>query len=147
MNSEDNIRPPDEAITERLVDNNINIQFNDKDTYNDELNLVLELSKNEYNFSQEFEEQKEIDTIIQQSKTELEKYTPIKNKLNKILLFDKPNSGIYEYILSIIHLYETGYITYYYSNKTEYKNIFDILKSIRLTNDEFNSLKNLIIEE
>ena len=73
MNSEDNIRPPDEAITERLVDNNINIQFNDKDTYNDELNLVLELSKNEYNFSQEFEEQKEIDTIIQQSKTELEK--------------------------------------------------------------------------
>lgn len=197
MNSEDNIRPPDKVITERLVD--INIQYNkkhnkkhikkynkkhnknnnkednnenNKDKYineydnneyindytndyikdykeedDEQLKLILELSKNEYISSQEIEEQKEIDTIIQHSNVELDKYNSIKNKLNKILCFDKQNKEIYELILSIIQLYETGYITTYQSTAKEYNSIFFLLKTIRLTNDEENSLKSLIIEE
>ena len=187
MNSEDNIRPPDKVITERLVD--INIQYNkkhnkkhnknnnkedynenNKDTYineydnneyindygnndykkeedDEQLKLILELSKNEYISSQEIEEQKEIDTIIEHSNVELDKYNSIKNKLNKILCFDKQNKEIYELILSIIQLYETGYITTYKSTTKEYNNIFVLLKTIRLTNEEEHSLKYLIIEE
>jgi hypothetical protein len=192
MNNEDNIRPPDKVITERLVD--INIQYNkkynkkhnkknnkednkednnedNKDKYineyineyindytndyikdykeedDEQLKLILELSKNEYISSQEIEEQKEIDTIIQHSNVELDKYNSIKNKLNKILCFDKQNKEIYELILSIIQLYETGYITTYQSTRKEYNKMFALLKTIRLTNEEENSLKSLIIEE
>jgi hypothetical protein len=205
MNNEDNIRPPDKVITERLVD--INIQYNKKynkkhnkkhnkknnkvdnkednnednkdkyineysnneysnneysnneysnneysnndykEEYDEQLKLILELSKNEYISSQEIEEQKEIDTIIQNSNVELDKYNSIKNKLNKILCFDKQNKEIYELILSIIQLYETGYITTYQSTRKEYNNIFVLLKTIRLTNEEEKSLKSLITEE
>jgi hypothetical protein len=195
MNIEDNIRPPDKVITERLVD--INIQYNKKhnkkhnkknnkkhnkednkednteyineycneyvnneyvnneyvnneykkEEDDEELKLILELSKNEYISSQEIEEQKEIDTIIQNSNVELDKYNSIKNKLNKILCFDKQNKEIYELILSIIQLYETGYITTYQSTTKEYNKIFALLKTIRLTNEEESSLKSLITEE
>lgn len=126
----DDIRPPDSVITERLID--YNDTFRD---LNSELNTVIEMSKNEYNLLQEQEQQ-----LRQQ------KFHNIKIQINKIILFDRPNLRYYELILTIIEMFELCLINQYnITNENEYMNIFKILKSIRLPNNEIEEIKKLII--
>ena len=126
----DDIRPPDSVITERLID--FNNTFTD---LNSELNTVIEMSKNEYNLLQEQEQQ-----LRQQ------KFHNIKIQINKIILFDKPNLRYYELILTIIEMFELCLINQYnITDENEYINIFKILKSIRLPNNEIEEIKKLII--
>ena len=145
---DDNIRPPDPIINEQLLDNdndydyelinqNITNIFNITNTtnhnvpsYNDELNKALELSKRE--FKDEEDNRKN-------------EFKSIKLKLNKILLFDRPNIFNYELILSIIELYEQCYINEYKSLNKEFNDIFNVLKTIRLTNEESSSIKKIIV--
>ena len=126
----DDIRPPDSVITERLID--YNNTFTD---LNSELNTVIEMSKNEYNLLQEQEQQ------LRQRK-----FHNIKIQINKIILFDKPNLRYYELILTIIEMFELCLINQYnITDENEYINIFKILKSIRLPNNEIEEIKKLII--
>ena len=123
----DDIRPPDSVITERLIDFNTDL--------NNELNTVIEMSKNEYNLLQEQEQQ------LRQRK-----FHNIKIQINKIILFDKPNLRYYELILTIIEMFELCLINQYnITDENEYINIFKILKSIRLPNNEIEEIKKLII--
>ena len=123
----DDIRPPDSVITERLIDFNTDL--------NNELNTVIEMSKNEYNLLQEQEQQ------LRQRK-----FHNIKIQINKIILFDKPNLRYYELILTIIEMFELCLINQYnITNENEYINIFKLLKSIRLPNNEIEEIKKLII--
>ena len=126
----DDIRPPDSVITERLID--YNNTFTD---LNSELNTVIEMSKNEYNLLQEQEQQ------LRQRK-----FHNIKIQINKIILFDKPNLRYYELILTIIEMFELCLINQYnITDENEYINIFKILKSIRLPNNEIEEIKKIII--
>jgi len=126
----DNIRPPDSVITEQLFD------YNDTITdLNSEFNTVIEMSKNEYNLLQEQEQQ-----------SRQRKFHNIKIQINKIILFDRPNLRYYELILTIIEMFELCLINQYnITNENEYMNIFKILKSIRLPNNEIEEIKKLII--
>ena len=90
----DDIRPPDSVITERLIDFNTDL--------NNELNTVIEMSKNEYNLLQEQEQQ------LRQRK-----FHNIKIQINKIILFDKTNLRYYELILTIIEMFELFLINQY----------------------------------
>ena len=130
-NNDDYIRPPDSVITERLID--FNDTFMDTDL-NSELNTAIEMSKNEYNLLQEEEQQ-----------SRQRKFHNIKIQISKIILFDKPNLRYYELILTIIEMFELGLINEYNMNENEYMNIFKILKSIRLPNNEFEEFKKIII--
>jgi hypothetical protein len=138
----ESIRPPDKIKKEKLIDNIFDENMND-----DDLKKVLQLSINEYNFVQEIEEQKAIETISMEHKKRLKQFSTIKPKINRILLFDKTNASIYETILSIIEMYENEYITTYKADKDSYNNIFGTIKYIRITKEELNSLQNLIILE
>jgi len=149
----DNIRPPDPVTNEQLLDNDYNYELinqtvnqtvnqnitnttnydetnYDQLNYNDELNKALELSKNEF---------KEVEDGRKNE------FKSIKLKLNKILLFDRPNIFNYELILSIIELYEQCYINEYKSVNKEFNDIFNVLKTIRLTKDEYSSIKKIIV--
>ena len=122
----DYIRPPDSVITERLFD------FNNTDL-NSELNAAIEMSKNEYN-------------LLQENESRQRKFHNIKKQINKIILFDRPNLRYYELILTIIEMFELCLINQYnITNENEYMNIFKILKSIRLPNNEIEEIKKLII--
>ena len=139
---DDNIRPPDPIINEQLLDNDYNYELinqnitnttNTTNTTNyntDELNKALELSKRE--FKDEEDNRKN-------------EFKSIKLKLNKILLFDRPNIFNYELILSIIELYEQCYINEYKSLNKEFNDIFNVLKTIRLTKEELSSIKKIIV--
>ena len=127
----DDIRPPDSVTTERLID------YNDTFTdLNSELNTVIEMSKNEYNLLQEQEQEQQSRQL---------KFQNIKIQISKIILFDKPNLRYYELILTIIEMFELGLINEYNIHESEYMNIFKILKSIRLPNNEIEEFKKIII--
>lgn len=150
---EDTIRAPDPVKIEKLIDDNyetINENNNPFWSYDqtNELNTVLEMSKNKYLE----EEQKEMELLCNKIKEEhhkekQNKFNTVKIQLNKIILFDRPNLDYYELVLSIIEMYELGVIPEYKTNLNEYTNIFKLLKTIRLPKDEFENLKKLIICE
>jgi hypothetical protein len=157
LNDDNNIRSPDPVKKEKLIDNNnydydydYDYKYTNPNTqnYDDELNKAIELSKNEFELFQE-EQEKHILDIIQKEKEErIQKFKTIKQKLNKILLFDRLNSGKYELILSIIEIYEQGYIDEYKSTtKEEFNDFFNLLKTIRLTNEEMDSIKKIIVHK
>jgi hypothetical protein len=144
---DDNIRPPDQVKIDRLIDDddtmNPIIQNNNID-----FDTILELSKNEYNSLQEQEEQKAIEMICNQIKQEKQnKFNNIKTQLNKIILFDRDHLDYYELILSIIEMYELGVINEYKTHEKEHTELFKILKTIRLPNEEFENLKKIILLE
>jgi hypothetical protein len=143
----DNIRPPDSIITDRLIDHNYTYSNLD-----DDLNTAIEISKNEYNLLQIelFRQQKEQEQK-EQKEQELEKqsrqhkFHNIKIQISKLILFDRPNLRYYELILTIIEMFELCLINQYNINENEYINIFKILKSIRLPNNEIEEFKKIII--
>ena len=130
---DDYIRPPDSVRTERLID------FTDTDftDTNHDLNTVIEMSKNEYNLIQEQEQEQQF---------RQRKFHHIKTQISKTILFDKPNLRYYELILTIIEMFELGLINEYnITDENEFINIFKILKSIRLPNNELEEFKKIII--
>lgn len=153
--NEDNIRDPDPIKIDRLIDDddfyNINENKNPiSDNNENDLNTVLEMSKKEFDSKQEKDEQKTIELICknfkeQHQKERQNKFKNIKIQINKIILFDKPNLGFYELILSIIEMYEINVINEYNTNQEVYTSIFNVLKTIRLPIDEVEHLKNIII--
>lgn len=153
--NEDSIRDPDPIKIDRLIDDddfyNINENKNPiSDNNENDLNTVLEMSKKEFDSKQEKDEQKTIELICknfkeQHQKERQNKFKNIKIQINKIILFDKPNLGFYELILSIIEMYEINVINEYNTNQEVYTSIFNVLKTIRLPIDEVEHLKNIII--
>ena len=137
----DNIRKPDPIIRDKLIDQPFEL------SQDDQLKQILEFSKNEFNDSQDIYEKKLMEKQLEETKERSNQSISIKQKLNKMLVFDKENKQVYETILSIIEFYIEGYITQYKMNKEEFDKTFMILKTIRLTNGEFIYLRNLIIME
>lgn len=133
----DNIREPDSVKTERLVDDNntgnTTTSIIGIDNYDDELNNVLELSKHEFNIIQK-----------QEQENRKNEFKSVRHKLNRLVLFDRRNSEKYELILSIITIYEDACVTEYILSEPEFEGISKLLKTIRLTNQETESLKKLI---
>jgi len=146
MDYNDDIRLPDPIKKEKLIENDFDEEYINPiwSSEDEELNKIIELSKNEYNLFQN-----EQDKIVIQETTKQHslKFDSIKNKLNKILIFDKINSTKYENILSIITLYEEGYINKYNSTKEEINGLLNLLKTIRLTKEELESIIDLFVYE
>ena len=141
MSNDDNIRNPDPIKKDKLIDRPIEL------SEDDQLKQVLEFSENEYNNSQDINEKKFMESLMQESKVRINNSITIKQKLNKMLVFDKENKQVYETILSIIEFYIEGWITRYIMNKEEYNKTFQIVKTIRLTKEELTHLQKLFIME
>ena len=140
-NNNDNIRNPDPTKIDRLIDGHFEL------SEDDQLKQILEFSKNEFANLQDIYEKKVIEKQLEEIKERSNQCISIKQKLNKMLVFDKDNKQVYETILSVIEFYIEGYITQYKMNKEEFDKTFMILKTIRLTNGEFIYLQKLIIME
>lgn len=149
INDDENIRQPDEVKRERLINYDYDDEnYLDSHTLDDDFDAILELSKNEFNSAQEKQTEKDVELILNLFKEERQnKFNNIKIQLTKMIFFDRENVNYYELVLSIIELYEIGSINEYIINKSNYDNIFTILKTIRLPNEEINNLKKLILCE
>ena len=146
---DDNVRPPDPTITEQLIepDEFSYNYYNDNYSNNfineyDNIDEILKQSLIDF----EEEEDQKINKLLMAKKQELiEKYVTIKKKLQKIQGHDITNKDIYETVISIIEMYEMEYLNKYMVDETSYNNIFKIIKTIRLTKEEFSLLETLII--
>ena len=159
--SEIAIRAPDPVIRERLIDgpdnynNDAYSNYNYNYSYNNyyvnnlapedldaEFKKILEESKEEFDFLQE---QKVKEIIVVEKNKMIEKYRIIKQKLQKIQNYDTVNTDTYSTIITIIEMYEMQYIDTYSLDEISYANIFNLVKTIRLTKEEYELLEILII--
>jgi hypothetical protein len=121
--------------------------FNDQN-FNDQVKKAIEISKNDFDTFQYEEEEKNIKIIEKEKEKErIDQFKSIRQKLNRILAIDKSNTRTYEHILTIITLYESGYVTKYNTSEEEVTTFFKLFNSIRLTNEELSSLKQIIGNE
>jgi hypothetical protein len=156
--TDDNIRLPDEQQFMRLIDSPIH---NNRDTEDIELDLAIKRSleemkdmetldigriliesKEDYELLQQIREIEEVEELERQTRTKI--FANLQQKIRKISNYDEPNKDIYELILSTINNYIN--INNFVSlalDKTHYEAIQNVLKLIRLTNDDLENIKKL----
>jgi len=121
--------------------------FNDQN-FDDQVKKAIEISKHDFDTFQYEEEEKNIKIIEKEKEKErIDQFKSIRQKLNRILAIDKANTRTYEHILTVITLYESGYVTKYNTSEEEVTTFFKLFNSIRLTNEELSSLKQIIGNE
>jgi hypothetical protein len=159
----ENIRAPDPVIRETLLgtDNNYDYNINHINSNN--------VNNNYYDSIYDFEEDDCVffEDILKQSIEEYEKdqlkrhiqnellekerlekkliCTSISQKINRVKGLDTTNKEVYETVLSIIEMYELDHIINFVAQQNQHEKMFKILNSIRLTLDEMQFLRNLII--
>lgn len=148
--NDDNVRPPDPTITEQLIEpdefsyNYYDDNYSSNNFINEYDNIDEILKQSLIDFEQN--EDQKMNKLLMAKKQELiEKYVIIKKKLQKIQGHDVTNKDIYETVISIIEMYEMEYLNKYMLDETSYNNIFKIIKTIRLTKEEFSLLETLIV--
>lgn len=144
---DDNIRPPDPVIRERLVDYGDDDFTDYKYNYLEpepepDLDQIMKQSLEEFEIA---EMQKVQEILINERNKMTEKYVNIKNKLKKVQMYDATNKDTYETIITIIEMYELNYIDNYMLDETSCNTIFKLLKTIRLTKEELILLEGLFI--
>ena len=144
IDNNDYVRPPEPTKKEKLIDSDY-YPFNIDNDNDDNLIKILKLSKSEFDLMQEEKEKEMLKIISMDREKRLNIFKSIKQQINKILVFDKPNIGTYETILSIIEMYENEYIVTYETDINHYNKIFNTIKSLRTNKDEFDALQRLIL--
>lgn len=140
---EDNIRQPDEAFKETLLEDT----RSDFEKQTDEaLQLSMQEINHQFNINKKYEEQ-----LLNNYATETERRNKIfKNflfNINKVGKFDKKIEEIYNIIEPIIDSYCWQFIETCKLDKETYNKIFDTLKQIRNDQQAFDILKTIILIE
>jgi hypothetical protein len=138
------IRNPDPIIRETLLTNNIFDNYFESNS-DDEYNRIIEFSKIEFERQNDIQEQ-ELTKLMKEEKDErLQKFVKVKQTITKLSSIDKKNAQIYETILTVIQMYEECIITIYELTADEHERFFTLLKTIRLTKQELDSLRHLLV--
>ena len=154
QSEEENIRPPDEAIREILIDYGSNYAINFGFDYNDYDNIEnirppdeyeneLQLAIIESTKEQEAYEKK----LLEKTTLRVQTFKEVILKIKKISMFDKTFLEFCNIIEPIINSYCACYIDVYECDKIMYDLIFGTLKTIRLTEIELMLFENLFVME
>jgi len=152
-NNDNYIRPPDSVIRERLISNTYidsddeANEVNDIHLFEDEFEKVVQLSLQEYNNQSELSEKNQLEFLSQEHKIRVTKFNNVKIIIKKILLYDKQFSEICNMILTVIDLYEGYHIEKFEIEIETYKEIYNFIKSIRLTEEEKQNLLHIFVIE
>lgn len=132
-NDDEHIRTPDPIVKEQLVSYQNDI-FHDFDE-------AIKKSLVEYDNIKNKDEE---NVIENERKFRLNKFNILKQKINKIIHFDKHNKTSYELVLSIIELYENNYINVYEMDQKEYNTILSLVSSLKIPKEEISEFLNII---
>lgn len=141
--NEDNIRPPDEVISEQLLED-------DRDEFQKQMDEAMYLSMQETtrqrDINREYEEQ-----ILKDYRSETNRRTEIFKdflfNLNKVGKFDKEVREIYDILDPIIESYCGQFIETCELDEETYEKIFNTLKKIRNNQQTLDTLKTIILRE
>jgi hypothetical protein len=138
------IRPPDNPITEILVNDyyNNNIIPCDYDEYDNALQLAYIESMKEH----EEYEKKRLE-MLEKTRLRVQSFKDVLLKIKKISMIDPQILKFYNIIEPMIDSYCACNIDIYECDKAMYDEIFNTLKTIRLTEPELELFKNLFIME
>ena len=145
QNNNDRIRPPDNIIRERIAN----------DYYNDDILIpcdphdydnIIPCDDDEYDNAfqlaciQSIREQEE---LLERTNLRVQSFKNVLLKIKKISMIDPEILEFYNMIESIIHEYCSCRINSYECDINMYNNIFNTLKTIRITEPELELFKNL----
>lgn len=140
---EDNVRPPDDVISEQLLEDN----RSDFEKQMDEaMYLSLQELKQQSDINRDYEEQLLKDYDVE-SKRRTDIFKEFLFNLNKISKFDKEVREIYDIIDPIIDSYCGQFIETCELDEKTYDNIFNTLKKIRNNQQTLDILKTIILRE
>lgn len=144
-NNEQEIRPPDNTIREILVNDyyyNDNIIPCDYDDYDNALQLAFIESMKE----QEEYEKKRVE-MLEKTRLRVQAFKDVLLKIKKISMIDTEILKFYNIIEPMIDSYCAGNVDIHECDKAMYDEIFNTLKTIRLTESELQLFKNLFVME
>lgn len=143
FNESDQIRPPDDVVVDRLIDNS---DFHDDyDNYDEDMELNAIINESillaEKNSETKFKE------LIQEMNNRKEKYENVIFKFKKLINYDKEVKEIFDLINPIIEYYINMEIDNYIYDTDVYNKIFNIklLKQMRLNDHEIQLLREIIV--
>lgn len=140
MNSEDNIRLPDNIKREVLIQDT-------RDVFDKQIDETLYLSLQEI-IKQDEKNNLYEDEVINNYLNEIgfrrEKFYKLTLDLNKLIRFDKDVKEIYEIIEPIIDAYCNQYIQNYQLDEITYDKIFKIIGTIRTDKKNIELLRTIL---
>lgn len=141
--NEDNIRPPDETVRERLLEDT-------RSDFEKQLDEAMYLSIQEITQQRHINEQYE-DQLLKDYAKETDRRNELFKdflfNLNKIRKFDKEIQEVHDIIDPIIDAYCGQYIQSYELDEETYDKIFNTLKKIRINQQTLYTLKIIILRE
>jgi len=137
-NSEQDLRTPDEVEEDVLLPAQLS-------AFADEMDEILAQSKLEFEQAQELRFEEDILQLNSHYNKVVNCLTQIKVQINHILKLDEENFKTNELIISIIEMYENKYISNYTVSHELHQNIFDILSNLRISCEDLELLKTIII--
>lgn len=145
QNNNDQIRPPDNIIRERLINN---------DYYNND-NILIPCDPHDYEIPCDDDEYdnafqlaciesiREQEELLKETRLRVESFKNVLLKIKKISMIDPEILEFYNMIELIIDEYCSCRINSYECDINMYNNIFNTLKTIRITESELELFKNL----
>ena len=141
FNDFDEIRPPDEVIRERLVEDT-RCEFQKQ--MDEALSLSMQDAINQEKIHQEYEEKLLIEHV-KETNERREKFDKLLMDINKLIKFDRIIKEVYEIIEPIIDNYCQKYIETWETDEETYNTIFKTLSTLRTDKKAIELLKTIIV--
>jgi len=139
---DEEIRPPDEVISERLVEDT-------RCDFQKQMDEALRLSMleviNQEKINQAYEDEI-VNNYLKETIERREKFEKLLMDINKLTRFDKKIKEIYEIIEPIIDAYCEQHIEIWETDEETYEKIFKNLSTIRTDKTAIEILKTIIIK-
>ena len=141
FNDFDEIRPPDEVIRERLIEDT-RCEFQKQ--MDEALSLSMQDAINQEKIHQEYEEKLLIEHV-KETNERREKFDKLLMDINKLIKFDRIIKEVYEIIEPIIYNYCQKYIETWETDEETYNTIFKTLSTLRTDKQAIELLKTIIV--
>jgi hypothetical protein len=138
----DEIRLPDEVISERLVEDTV-CDFQKQ--MDEALRLSMQEVINQEKIYQEYEN-KIVNNYLKETIERREKFRKLLMDMNKLLRFDTKMKEVYEIIEPIIYTYCEQHIETWETDEETYEKIFKNLSTLRTDKAAIEILKTIIIK-
>lgn len=142
FNDFDEIRPPDEVIRERLVEDT-RCEFQKQ--MDEALSLSMQDAINQEKINQEYED-KILYEHVKETNERREKFNKLLMDINKLIKFDRIIKDVYEIIEPIIDNYCQKYIETWETDEETYNTIFKTLSTLRTDKQAIELLKTIIVK-
>jgi len=142
LNNDDNVRAPDKAKVERLMEDT-------RSDYEKQIDEALYLSIQDFKQQEQIYKQYEDGIVNEHIKITNERKNQFSGflfDLHKLIRLDKEIKEIYEIIEPIIEAYCAQYIKEYELDSVTYNKIFKIIGNIRTSKNAIELLKKILIK-